>query len=138
MASLLNPYLSFEKTARAAMEFYQAVLGGTLEIATFGDMDPDAGPIADLVMHSSLETEAGYVIFASDTPPGMPAPQHGGGMTVSISGDEVDRLRGYWEGLAEGGRIDVPLERQMWGDEFGMLTDKFGIPWMVDIHPAAG
>ena len=54
-------------------------------------------------------------------------------MTISLSGDEPERLRGYWEGLAEGGEIVMPLEKQMWGDEFGMLTDRFGTPWMVNI-----
>lgn len=132
MASLLNPYLSFDGTCRQAMDFYRSILGGELEVHTFGESMPDAGDIADQVMHSSLTTEAGYTIFASDTPPGMPAPT-GAGMTISISGDEVDRLRGYWAGLAEGGEVSVPLERQMWGDEFGALTDRHGTPWMVNI-----
>lgn len=140
MASLLNPYLSFDGTCREAMEFYRSVLGGELEVHTFGDIAPaglpEAGDAADKIMHSSLQTDAGYTIFASDLAPGMPAPT-GAGMTISISGDEVDRLRGYWAGLAEGGEISVPLERQMWGDEFGMLTDRHGTPWMVNILGSA-
>lgn len=132
MATKLNPYLNFDGNAREAMEFYQSVLGGELLVHTFGQSMPDAGDIADKVMHSSLETEAGYSIFASDTPPGMEAPS-GSSITVSISGDETDRLRGYWAGLTSGAQVSVPLEMQMWGDEFGAFTDRFGIPWMVNI-----
>ena len=56
----------------------------------------------------------------------------GSNFAVSLSGDD-DALRGYFQGLAEGGTVDMPLEKQMWGDEFGMLTDKFGISWMVNV-----
>ena len=72
MASKLNPYLNFDGNAREAMEFYQSVLGGELLVHTFGDSMPDAGEIADQVMHASLVTEAGHTIFSSDTPPGIP------------------------------------------------------------------
>jgi PhnB protein len=70
--------------------------------------------------------------MASDTPPGMPY-QPGQNITISISGDDADRLRGYFEKLSAGGNVVMPLEKQMWGDEFGMFVDKFGIGWMVDI-----
>jgi PhnB protein len=132
MTSKLNPYLSFQDTARDAMEFYQSVFGGQLFISTFGEMgDPEAAE-ADLVMHSSLETPSGYTLFASDTPPGMEfAP--GSQITVSLSGDDADELRGYWEKLAVDGTVTMPLERQMWGDDFGTVTDRFGIDWMVNI-----
>ena len=53
---------------------------------------------------------------------------------MSISGDEGDTLRGYFEKLSDGGTVTMPLEKQMWGDEFGMLTDRFGIAWMVNIN----
>lgn len=132
MATTLNPYLNFDGNAREAMEFYQSVLGGELLVHTFGDSVPDAGEIADQVMHASLQTEAGYTIFASDTPPGMELAS-GSSITVSISGDETELLRSYWAGLTAGGAIGVPLEVQMWGDEFGAFTDRFGIPWMVNI-----
>lgn len=134
MASRMNPYLQFDGDARGAMEFYQSVFGGELVISTFGDFgDPDQ-PGADGVMHSQLETPAGFVLMASDTPPGMPfAP--GTNFAVSLSGDgeDADELRGTFARLADGGQIAVPLEKQMWGDEFGMCSDRFGIPWMVDI-----
>src|SRR3954471_2972884 len=134
MASKLNPSLSFQDTARDAMEFYKSVFGGELFISTFGDMGDTDGAAADLVMHASLQTPAGYTIFASDTPPGTPFTT-GSQVTVSLSGDATSaaELRGYWEGLAADGTVQMPLDRQVWGDDFGMVTDRFGIGWMVNI-----
>ena len=86
-------------------------------------------------MHGQLETDAGYTVMAADTPPGMPY-SPGTNITVSLSGDDAEQLRGYWTQLTEGGSIDVPLEKQMWGDEFGQGTDKFGIAWLVNITGA--
>ncbi|MFC3494826.1 VOC family protein [Glycomyces rhizosphaerae] len=130
-STILNPYISFNGYAREAMEFYQSVLGGKLELNTFGESGvPDAPP--DQIMHALLATDAGYTIMASDTPPGMPY-QPGQNISISLSGDEADRLRGYFQGLSAGGNVVMPMEKQMWGDEFGMLTDKFGIAWMVNI-----
>jgi PhnB protein len=134
MASKLNPYLSFQDTARDAMTFYQSVLGGELTFSTFGEMgDPDAAE-AELIMHSSLVTPSGYTLFASDTPPSMPF-ESGSRITLSLSGDSSsgDELRGYWDALAADGTVTMPLEKQIWGDEFGMVTDRFGIAWMVNI-----
>ena len=134
MASKLNPYLSFKDTARDAMEFYQSVFGGELFISTFGDMGDPGATEANLVMHASLETPSGYTIFASDTPPSIELAT-GSQITMSLSGDaESDaELRGYWEKLSADGTVRMPLERQVWGDDFGMVTDRFGIDWMVNI-----
>jgi PhnB protein len=132
MAVALNPYLNFPGTAREAMTFYQSVLGGELQISTFGEFGAD-GPDASGVMHSHLETEAGMTFMASDLPPGMEGYVAGTNMSMSISGDDSEAIRRYWDGLAEGGTVQMPLERQMWGDDFGALTDKFGIAWMVNI-----
>ncbi|GAA3230928.1 VOC family protein [Dactylosporangium siamense] len=132
MTSRLNPYLSFRGNARQAMEFYQGVFGGTLRLNTFGEFNPEAGPIADQIMHGMLETPSGYTIMGSDTPPEM-AHNPGDNITVSLSGDDSTELHGYWDKLSAGGRVNVPLEKQMWGDEFGACVDRFGIPWMVNI-----
>jgi PhnB protein len=132
MASTLNPYLNFKDTARAAMEFYQAALGGELTISTFGDVGDKDAPEANLVMHANLTTPSGFVLMGSDAPPGMDA-SVSGGFAVSLSGDDEAELRGYWDKLSAGGEVTVPLEKQMWGDTFGMVTDKFGIDWMVNI-----
>lgn len=133
MTSRLNPYLSFLDNARPAMEFYQSVLGGELTSNTFGEYGDPAAPEADLIMHSQLETPSGFTLMGADTPPGM-AHNPGTNMSISLSGDDADDLRGWFAGLSEGGVVTVPLEKQMWGDEFGMCTDKFGIAWMVNIQ----
>ncbi|SEL77509.1 MULTISPECIES: VOC family protein [Rhodococcus] len=132
MSSRLNPYISFADNARQAMEFYQGVFGGTLNLSTFGEFGAPDAPGADLIMHGMLETPSGYTLMGADTPPGM---EHkpGENIAVSLSGDDGDELRGYWAKLCDGGTVSVPLEKQMWGDEFGMCTDKFGIGWMVNI-----
>ena len=132
MATTLNPYLQFQDTARAAMEFYQGIFGGELNVSTFGQFgDPDQ-PGADGVMHANLVTPSGYTLMAADTPPGMEY-SPGTNIAISLSGDDADELRRYWTGLSDGGTVSVPLEKQMWGDEFGMCTDRFGIGWMVNI-----
>lgn len=137
MTSRLNPYLSFRDNARQAMEFYCSVLGGELTISTFGEMGMPDTPSADLVMHSQLDSAAGFTLMGADTPPEM---EYAGeaNSSISLSGDDTDELRGYFGGLSEGGTVTVPLAVQMWGDEFGMLTDKFGIRWLVNITQTAG
>src|ERR687894_3121473 len=132
MPSRLNPYISFDSTAREAMEFYKSVFGGTLSMNTFGEFGEKDSPIANNIMHAQLETDKGFTLMASDTPPEMER-REGTNITVSLSGDDADELRGYWNKLTEGGAISMPLEKQMWGDEFGMCVDRFGVPWMVDI-----
>jgi PhnB protein len=132
VVSRLNPYISFAGNARQAMEFYKGVFGGTLALNTFGEFGaPDAAD-ADKIMHGMLETDGGLALMGADTPPGT---EHnpGNNIAVSLSGDDGDELRGYWEKLSNGGTVTVPLEKQMWGDEFGMCLDQFGIAWMVNI-----
>jgi PhnB protein len=132
MASRLNPYVSFSDNAREAMEFYKDVFGGTLTMNTFGEYGDKDAPEANLIMHGLLETDNGFTLMGADTPPGMEY-KPGTNMSVSLSGDDGDELRGYWDKLSEGGMVTVPLEKQMWGDEFGMCVDRFGIGWMVNI-----
>jgi PhnB protein len=134
MASRLNPYLSFDGNAREALEFYTAVFGGTLRMNTFGEYGQPDTPFADKIMHGMLETDAGFTLMGADFPPGQEYTP-GNSYSVSLSGDDADELRGYWAKLVEGGTVSVPLEKQMWGDEFGMATDRYGVAWMVDIVP---
>jgi PhnB protein len=131
MASLLTPYLSFRDNARPALEFYQQVFGGELVLSTFGEMGMEGAP-PELIMHGQLETPSGFTLMASDTPPGMDY-DAGTNITIAITGDDVDDLRGYFHRLADQGSVSVPLEKQMWGDEYGACTDRFGIPWMANI-----
>jgi PhnB protein len=131
MASRLNPYLSFAGTARQAMEYYKDVFGGELTVSTFGEFGQE-GPDADKVMHAQLEAPNGFALMGADSPSGMDY-SPGNTITVSLSGDDTAALHGYWDKLANGGKVTMPLEKQMWGDEFGMCVDQFGVPWMVNI-----
>lgn len=134
MPSRLNPYISFDGDARQAMEFYQRVFGGTLKVNTFGDFgEKEAGAAADKIMHSMLETDSGFMLMGADTPPGMEY-RPGTNISVSVSGENADELRGYWDKLSADGTVSVPLEKQMWGDVFGMFTDRFGIIWLININ----
>ncbi|HEX3780419.1 MAG TPA: VOC family protein [Pseudonocardiaceae bacterium] len=132
MTSRLNPYLSFAGNTRQAMEFYQGVFGGELTLTTFGEFGMADPQVAGRIMHGTLETAGGFTLMAADMPPEM-ALTPGNNITVSISGDDSDELHGHWAKLAEGGTVAMPLEKQSWGDEFGMCIDQFGIPWMVNI-----
>jgi PhnB protein len=131
MTSRLNPYIGFKDNAREAMEFYKSVFGGELTLSTFGEFGQE-GEGSDGIMHAQLETPAGFTLMASDTPPQMEY-QPGSSVSVSLSGDDESDLKGWWDGLAEGASVSVPLEKQMWGDTFGMLTDRYGVGWMVNI-----
>jgi PhnB protein len=135
MPSQLNPYLNFNGNAREAFDFYASVFGGSPAFTTFADLGMADSPDAAKIMHAMLETDAGYAIMGADTPAGMDF-QPIAGSSVSISGDD-EALRGYFGQLAAGGTVTMPLEKQAWGDEFGMCVDKFGVPWMVNISQSA-
>jgi PhnB protein len=136
MSVVLNPYLNFTGKAREAMEFYQSVLGGELTVSTFGEnggMGVEESEL-DQVMHSQITTETGLNLMASDVPSGRGVP--GPNSAISLSGDDADTLRGYWDGLSAGANVTVPLDKSPWGDWFGMLTDKYQVDWMVNISGA--
>ena len=135
MASRLNPYLNFNGNARQALEFYASVFGGKPAFSTFADFGAKDSPDADRIMHGMLETDAGYTIMAADVTSDMEyhAPA---GFSVSVSGDDADALRGYFEKLAAGGTATMPMQKQVWGDEFGMCVDRYGVSWLVDITQA--
>lgn len=133
MATKLNPYISFRSNAREAMEFYKTIFGGVLKISEFKEFHASQDPAEDnLVMHASLEAPNGVQFFASDTPARMEY-NPGTNMSMSLSGEDETELRGYWEKLSDGAQVTMPLEQAPWGDTFGMLKDKFGIAWMVNI-----
>lgn len=135
----LDPYLSFgDGKARDAMEFYKSVFGGTLDVMTFGeqpDMPGNDPSLGDKVMHSYLGGDNGIHLMGADTAPGMGEPT-ASGTQCSLSGDDDVVLRGYWDALVDGGTVTVPLETAPWGDSFGMLVDKFGVPWLINIQAA--
>jgi PhnB protein len=132
---LLNPYIHFKDTARQAMEFYHSIFGGELAMNTFAEYHATEDPVdANKIMHAMLKAENGITFMAADTPSFM---EHNPGstITISLSGDNEAELTGYFNKLAEGGTVDVPLENAPWGDKYGQLTDKFGIEWMVNVSP---
>lgn len=131
----LNPYLSFKNQAREAMTFYRSVFGGDLDISTFGQyegmvQDPSEN---DLVMHAQLSTPDGFVLMGADTPSGVEY-REPAGISVSVSGDDETALQAYWDALSEGGTVVMPFETPPWGGRFGMLTDRFGIDWMLALN----
>jgi PhnB protein len=132
MQATLNPYISFNGTTRAAMEFYKSIFGGELSISTFADQHVPDAP-ADGVMHAQLAVDGKPIIMGSD---GM-GDKSFSGFSLSLSGTNADKLRGYFQKLAVGGQVTKPLEKESWGDEFGMIQDKFGITWMVNISAQA-
>ena len=133
MSVQLNPYLSFRGEARDAMTFYQSVLGGRLEVMTFADLGGMGVPDAETgqVMHSALTVSATVAVFGSDVPSTMEGDFANG--RISLSGDDPDTLRRWFDGLSAGGTVNVPLDKAPWGDWFGDLTDRYGVSWMVNI-----
>jgi PhnB protein len=133
MQSTLDPYLSFKDNTREAMEFYRTVFGGKLTVSTFKDYHASQDPSEDnLIMHSVLEADNGITFMASDTPNRMEY-RPGTNMSMSLSGDNEAELKAYFEKLSAGGMVTMPLEKAIWGDSFGMCTDKYGVQWLVNI-----
>jgi PhnB protein len=131
----VGPYINFQGRAREAMEFYQKVLGGKLELQTMNEqgVSKPAGP-GDRITHSWLEAD-GARIIASDGHPDYP-PKVGDNMAIALGGTDKGRLTRTFKDLAEGGKIKMPLSEQSGGANVGWLTDKFGINWMVSIDKA--
>ena len=133
MSAFLNAYLNFDKNAREAMEFYKSIFGGELSMSTFGDFGAAQSEAEKtLVMHSQLTAPNGFKLMGADTPGHMQY-KGAGNMSLSLSGDDDATLRGYWDKLSPGATIVQPLTKAPWGDSFGMLTDRFGIAWLVNI-----
>ena len=103
MTVLLNPYLSFRDNAREAMEFYRTVFGGELTLSTFAEFQASEDPAEqDKIMHGMLTADDGLTLMGADTPNSMEYDESGG-YSISLSGDDEQRLRGYWDALSSGG-----------------------------------
>ncbi|MEU2131290.1 VOC family protein [Streptomyces sp. NPDC018352] len=131
MGARLNPYIAFDGNARQAMEFYHEVLGGKLELGTYGDFGSPESPDLDKIMHATLSTADGFTVMAWDVPKRVPF-DPGTNVALYLGGDEAG-LRGYFEKLSAGGTVAMPLKKQIWGDEAGTVVDRFGITWMFNI-----
>jgi PhnB protein len=151
MSITTTTHLNFRGNARAALEYYQSVFGGRTVIATYGDVGmPKAAPGADDVVFGRVETDDGFRVMAYDIP--GPANDSAGiagstqrenGITitdqpffVSVRGATLDEVQGYWDKLAEGSSIVEPLRSSAWSAGFGMLTDPFGVTWILDVAAA--
>jgi len=135
MSVSLSPYLNFNGKAAEAMRFYKSVLGGDLSIQTFADAGvSQSDKDKDLTLHAKLTSDA-ITVFASDGRPDLEV-KFGDNVHLSLQGDDASTLTAYFNGLAAGGQVDMPLAKQFWGDTFGMLTDKYGTHWMVNISDA--
>jgi len=130
----LVPYLMFTGNCREAIEFYQSIFGGTLAMQTYAEAPGDVSEeYQDRILHVQLESDD-FSLMASDTHPQFSPPSViGNNITLTIVGNDTKKLTDYFNKLAVGGKIDMKLEKQFWGDVCGGLTDKFGIPWMIDI-----
>ena len=133
-----NPYLNFPGNCLEAFEFYQSVLGGEFaNVSRFSEMPSDAAPdethepAPDGIMHISLPI-GDSILMGSDVPPGMGTVTAGNTCYVCLSPDGPEEGKRVFEGLSEGGEIEMPFDRQFWGDYFGSFTDRYGIKWMVD------
>lgn len=146
MSITTTTHLNFRGTARAALEFYQSVFGGEITIATYGDVGmPKDAPGADGVVFGQVASAGGFRVMAYDVPgqtggAAVTSTRRENGVTltdqpffVSVRGETLDEVEGYWAALAVGATVVEPLAASPWSLGFGMLTDAFGVTWIVDV-----
>ena len=148
MSIQATTHLNFRGDARAALDFYQSVFGGRTTIATYGDFGmPTDAPGADNVVFGQVETAAGFRVMAYDIPgqaggsaghAGSTHRENGATLTdqsffISVRGDTLDEVQGYWAALSAGAVIVESLAASAWSPGFGMLTDSFGVTWILDV-----
>ncbi|MDF2575702.1 MAG: hypothetical protein K0S05_2614 [Agromyces sp.] len=151
MSITTTTHLNFRGDARSALEFYRSVFGGQVVVATYGDVGmPKEAPGSDKVVFGQVENEDGFRIMAYDIPGRSEGSAGGAGSThrengatvtdqpyfVSVRGETLEQVEGYWEKLAAGASIVEPLAASAWSPGFGMLTDSFGVTWIVDVAAA--
>ena len=138
MPTTLTPYLSFDGKTREAFAFYATALGASIQaMMSYADMPPMPAPEAgcgDGIMHACLLLPGGAMLFAGDTPPGMPF-EGLKGVMLALQYDTVDQAASAFHALAQGGQVTMPLAPTFWAKSFGMLTDRFGISWAVNGEP---
>jgi PhnB protein len=138
----VNPYLTFTNNCEEAFEFYRSVFGGEFAaVLRMTDIDcgvPVSAQNEKLIMHIALPISEGSVLMGSDAPEGFGPPlQMGNNFSVAVAPDtreEADRLHA---GLSAGGAATMPMADAPWGDYFGMVTDKFGVQWLINQRSAA-
>ncbi|MEU5627042.1 MULTISPECIES: VOC family protein [Streptomyces] len=127
-------HLNFRGDAREALTFYRSAFGGDLTVVTYKDagnvQDPTA---ADQVMFGQVATADGLRVMAYDVPSDLPWNQGENAFFVSVRGETTDEITGYWERLAEGATVLRPLGAAQWAPLYGMLRDRFGVTWVLDV-----
>jgi len=132
----LNPYLTFNGNCEEAFNFYRSAFGGDFAmISRFGDMPSEQKPSpeeAKLILHVSLPIGNGTALFGSDRPASVGAGSMGDNIAISINADSQAEADKLFNALAAGGNITMPIGKTFWNAYFGMLTDSFGVHWMVN------
>ena len=128
-------YLSFDGNCADAMRFYEKVLGGKIKVMMSGGQSPMASHIpkehADRIMNAQLELPGGYLLFGGDCQTHIPY-EGIKGVTIVLNYDTVEEAEAIFDSLAEGGQITMPFSPTFWAKKFGMLVDKFGVPWIIN------
>jgi PhnB protein len=130
----LNAYLIFNGNCAEAMRFYERVLGGKLELMTHGDSpmaDQTPADSKDRIMHAYLAFDGGVLMASDDMPNAAYSGMHG--FSLSLGYSDIEAARKMFEALSEGGQATMPFQETFWSPGFGMLTDRFGTPWMVNV-----
>ena len=129
-------HLNFRGHARAALEFYQSVFGGHLIVVSYADAGAVQNPAeADQVLWGQVAAESGVRLMAHDVPSSLAWDPGTIPFFAALRGTNAEEITGYWQGLAPAATIVQPLGPSPWSPLYGMLKDKFGITWVVDIEP---
>jgi PhnB protein len=131
----VNPYITFNGNCREAIEFYKNALEATVLFSqTFGESPMSSMGPADKIVHCSMQIGDSTVMMSDDPRPD--APSGGGNISLAIGLNDPERAKLFFGNLAEGGLIIMPLQKTYWAEAFGMVTDRFGIKWMVNCEAA--
>lgn len=130
----VTPHLNFRGNAREALEHYRSVFGGDLMVATYADMGNVQDPAeADQVVFGQVSSEHGFRIMAYDVPASRAWSRGEDPFFVSVRGADSAEITAYWEKLAVGATVLQPLAPAAWAPLYGMLTDQFGVTWVMDV-----
>ncbi|WP_405800908.1 VOC family protein [Streptomyces sp. NBC_01506] len=127
-------HLNFRGDARAALTFYQSVFDGQLTVVTYKDAGNIQDPTeADQVMWGQVAADNGFRVMAYDVPSSQPWDQGTNAFFLSLRGDTAEEVTAYWDKLTEGATVLQPLSPARWAPLYGMLKDRFGVTWVVDV-----
>lgn len=131
-------HLNFQGQARAALTFYHSVFGGELKLFTYAQAGKEGNAAdADCIMWGQVDAPNGFRIMAFDVPAGMPWQAGTNAFYVSLRGETEEEIRMVWDAMADGARIAHDLAPAPWSPLYGMLTDRFGVTWVVDVIAGA-